>query len=108
MKKKKILEVKKIDYERETRVLLESMHSDIKRIAEGHSGIMRKLEEHDRRFDSHDRRFDSHDRRFDSMESESNFVKLAVMDTNQRVKSIGEKLDNHETRITKLEEKVHT
>ncbi|OGW76062.1 MAG: hypothetical protein A2Z72_01685 [Omnitrophica bacterium RBG_13_46_9] len=84
---------KKCDSERETRVLLEKIHSDVKTIAEGHSTIVNKLNEHDNRFNK--------------IESEVETVKMAVMDTNQRVKSIEKKLDDHETHLSKVEEKVH-
>jgi uncharacterized coiled-coil DUF342 family protein len=84
---------KKYDFERETRVLLEKIHSEVKTVAEGHSTIVNKLNEHDKRFNT--------------VESELDTVKMAVMDTNQTVKSIEKKLDNHEERISKLEEKVH-
>ena len=79
----------KSEIEQKTRVLLEDIQSDIKRVAEGHSTIVRKLGEHDTRFIEIDRRFDR--------------IEMVVSDTNRRVKSIEEKFGSHEKRITKLE-----
>ena len=99
---------KEYDSERETRVLLEKIHSEVKTVAEGHSGIIRKLDEHDERFDKIESEVGSLRTGVGSVKSELQYVKAAVMDTNQTVKSIEKKLDNHETRISKIEEKVHT
>ena len=84
---------KNSDLEHGTRVLLENMSSDIKRVAEGHSTIIRKLEAHDAQFVSIDQRF--------------NRIETVVTDTNKQVKEIKGKITDHETRITKLEEKIH-
>ena len=100
VKGKKNSSDKKYDAERETNVLLEKIHSEVKTVTEGHSGIMRKLNEHDTRF----AKIESE---VGSVKSELRYVKAAVMDTNQTVKSIEKKIDEHNTRITKLEEKVH-
>ena len=93
MKKNKISKNNKKEIEQKTRVLLEDMQSDIKRVAEGHSTIIRKLEEHDAGFIEIDRRFDR--------------VEMVVSDTNRRVKSIEVKSDSHEKRLTKLESIPH-
>lgn len=95
-KNDKAPKTKMTDSERETRVLLEKIHSDVKTIAEGQTSNTQRLG------------------RIESVvclelsgfKSDVEIIKVAVMDTNQRVKTIEKKLDNHETRITKLEEKV--
>lgn len=107
----------KYDSERETRVLLEEIHGQIKLVAEQHGVVIKKLEEHDDKFERIDQRFDR--------------LELAVMENNLQIKGlkvgqekleigqeelrvgqerIEKKLDdslaNHEQRIRKLEEKV--
>lgn len=95
-KSKKDSSDKKYDSERETRVLLEKIHSDVKTIAEGQSSNSERLA-----------RIENTVNRLTGLESEVQYIKVAVMDTNKSVKSIEKKLDDHETRISKLEEKVH-
>jgi septal ring factor EnvC (AmiA/AmiB activator) len=94
-----ITEIKE-EFKRHTGVLMEQMRKEVQTVAEGHSGIMRKLDEHDERFDKIESEVGS-------VKSELQYVKAAVMDTNQTVKAIEKKLDDHETRLSKVEEKVH-
>lgn len=100
---------KKVDTERETRVLLERMHSDIQRIAETQSSTATQIAEIKADMPS---------------KSEVNTISMAVIslsgdvktlqndvkNIDTRLKTVEEKLDknldNHEKRITKLEEKV--
>jgi len=93
---------KKVDRERETRVLLEKMHSDIQRIAEASGQIA-------------DIKATVND--LLPLKSEVKTISMAVMTLSGDVKSLqsdvkdlknklGESLVNHEKRITKLEEKV--
>ena len=89
----------KTDLELETRVLLEAISQQVQVVAEGHGTIIRKLDEHDKKFDVIEKQIGG-------LKSDVEIIKVAVMDTNQRVKTIEKKLDNHETRITKLEVKV--
>ena len=91
-KNDKTPKTKTIDSERETRVLLEDIRQQVKIVAEGHGTIIKKLEDHDKKFEQIDQRFDR--------------METVLTDTNVRVKSIEKKLDNHETRIAKVEEKV--
>ena len=95
-------ESKKIDRERETRVLLERMHSDIQRIAEASGQIVEiKATVND----------------LLPLKSEVKTISMAVMQFSGDLKEIkndvkdlknknDENLFNHEKRITKLEEKV--
>jgi predicted nucleic acid-binding Zn-ribbon protein len=83
------------DLERETRVLLEKIYSDVKTIAEGQTSNTERLD-----------RIESAVSELGGLKSDVEMIKVAVMDTNQRVKVIEKKIDNHEIRITKLEEKV--
>ena len=94
------------EFERHTNILMEQMRHEIKTVAEGHGSIIRKLEEHDKRFDKVDAKLTEHDKKFAKVESELQSISMAVMETSQTVKSIEKKLDNHETRITKIETKV--
>ncbi|MCX5687194.1 MAG: hypothetical protein NTV71_00875 [Candidatus Omnitrophica bacterium] len=75
--------------ERHTGVMIEALRSEIRIVAEQYGSVVKKLEEHDRRFDKIDLRFDRIDLEFSAM-------KTALFDTSHRV-------DDHETRIRKLE-----
>jgi len=75
--------------ERHMGVMVEALRSEIRVVAEQHGSIMAKLEEHDRRFDRVDLRFDRIDLEFSAM-------KTGLFDTSHRV-------DDHETRIRRLE-----
>jgi len=75
--------------ERHTGVMVEALRSEIRVVAEQYGSIVKKLEEHDGRFDRVDLRFDRIDLEFSAM-------KTALFDTSHRV-------DDHETRIRKLE-----
>ncbi len=77
------------EVKRHMSILKEDTDWKFKLIAEQHGSIMTKLEEHDRRFDKVDLRFDRIDLEFIGM-------KTALFDTSHRV-------DDHETRIRKLE-----
>jgi ribosome assembly protein YihI (activator of Der GTPase) len=94
-KNDKTPKTKTTDSERETRVLLERIHSDVKIIAEGQTSNSQRLD-----------RIESAVSELGGLKSDVEMIKVAVMDTNQRVKTIEKKLDNHETRIIKVEEKV--
>lgn len=102
----KASEPKKIDRERETRVLLEDMHSDIKRIAEA-------------QIFSNDRfgRLEIAVAELIPLKSEVKALSSAVMQLSGDLKEVkndvkdlknkvDENLSNHEKRITKIEEKV--
>ena len=96
---------RKYDSERETRVLLEQLGSDVKIIAEGHGFINQKLDKIDGRLNGHDRYFDKLGSRLSSVESELSFVKTAVLDNNQQIKQNFTKMDNLETRLNKFDTK---
>jgi len=98
-KSDKAPKTQKTDLELETRVLLEAISQQVQVVAEGHGTIIRKLDEHDKKFDVIEKQIGG-------LKSDVEIIKVAVMDTNQRVKTIEKKLDNHEIRITKLEVKV--
>ncbi len=82
----------KEEFKRHTTALMEHMTKEVKIVAEGH-GVLAK-------------RLDNIESDLTGVKSDLDIVKTVVMDTNQRVKVIEKKFDNHETRITKLEEKV--
>ena len=96
---------KKIDADRETRVLLERMHSDIQRIAEAQSSTGMQIAEIKSGIADM------------PTKSEVNTISMAVMQLSGDLKEIktdvkdlknkiDENLSNHEKRITKLEEKA--
>jgi len=85
---------KAYDSERETRVLLEELQSQLRVIAEGHTQVIERLDEHDLRFDQLEERFD---KRFNRMEHHFNrrFDRLE--------EQFGGVLKDHERRIVSLE-----
>ena len=85
-------------FERHTNVLMEQVKHEVKTVAEGHSSIIRKLEEHDKRFDRVDAKLTEHDKRFIKVESELHSISMAVMDTGHEIKE-------HGKRIKRIEEK---
>jgi flavorubredoxin len=92
----------KSEFKRHTNILMEQVHREVKIVAEGHGAIIRKLEEHDKRFDKvdaklaehdvkfaeHDVKFAEHDKKFAVIESELNTIKMALIDTSHRVDHI--------------------
>ncbi len=112
-KSAKIRKIGPADSEHETRVLLEDIRKQVQIVAEGHGIIIKKLDEHGRKLDEHGRKLDEHgrildehSRKFGEHDGRFDRIENVLMDTNDRVKSIEKKLDNHEAHITKLEDKV--
>ena len=77
------------EVKRHAGVLYESLRSEVRLVFEQYGTVIRKLEDHDRRFDGIDRRFDGIDLELKGM-------KTALFDNSHR-------LDDHKTRIRKLE-----
>ena len=73
-KNKNIITEIKEEFKRYTGVLMEQMRKEVQTVAERHSTIISKLNEHDKRFNEHDKRFNR-------VELELQYVKAAVMDT---------------------------
>jgi len=93
-------------FERHTNILMEQMRHEVKTVAEGHSIIIKKLEDHDNEFskiksDIGELKTDVHVLKSDVREikSELHSMNAAIMETGRETKG-------HEKRITKLEEKV--
>ena len=112
--------VDKTDLEQKTRVLLEEIRHDLKTIAEGHSILAKKLENHDEKLCEVGeivRKMDTHyfklqmdteavksqtgtiDIKVDRIERDLRMVKNIVMDISRETKDI-------EKRVKKVEEKV--
>lgn len=110
--------------ERETRVLLEKMHSEIKNIGEGHSFITEKIQEIDKtlqEFNSTSFKIEMDvqavksktgtiDIKTDRIEKELETVKTAVLENSKDIKDLKKGQDDikhitagHTERITKLE-----
>ena len=96
---KNVISEIKEEFKRHTNILMEQIRHEIKTVAEGHGSIIRKLEEHDKRFDKVDAKLMEHDKKFAKVESELQSISMAVMDTGHEIKE-------HEKRIKKIEEKV--
>lgn len=104
---------KEVDFERETRVLLEEIRHNVKTIAEGHDTIVSKLDEIDNMLQKNESdhfKFQMHiesvksqtgtiDIKVDRVEKELGTVKNAVTD-------IGIAMKDYRARLTKVEEKV--
>jgi peptidoglycan hydrolase CwlO-like protein len=111
--KKDIVAEIREEFKRHATILMEHMTKEVKTVAEGHSALAKKLEDHDKRFDRIESdltnvKSELHKVKSDvsSIRSELTAVSAAVMDTSQSVKAIEKKIGDHETRITKAEEKV--
>ena len=112
--------VDKTGIEQKTRVLLEEIRHDLKTVAEGHSVLAKKLENHDEKLNEIGeivRKMDTHyfklqmdteavksqagtiDIKVDRIERELGMVKNIVMDMSRETKDI-------EKRVKKVEEKV--
>ena len=125
-KDNKISRTKRIDPERETRVLLEDVRREVKTVAEGHTIILHKLEEHDKKFTRIEselhtistismdtsRRVDALDVKVDALDVKFNTLDVKVNSIDTRLISVEDKLDrnldDHKKRITKIEEKILT
>ncbi|MCX5686680.1 MAG: hypothetical protein NTW09_04400 [Candidatus Omnitrophica bacterium] len=96
MKKENMKIGRSIDFERETRVLLEAMQSGINVIAEGHTGIISRL--------------DRVEARLGGVESELHTVKMVVFDLDSRLTKVESKLDvsigQNEERFRQIEKKL--
>ncbi len=107
----------KANLERETRVLLEEVRQQFETVAEGHSFLVKKAEEHDQRFDLLDRKLEDHDQRFNLIgrkleEHDRRFDRLeaATLENGREIKTLKEgqkriegKLDYHEQRLQRIE-----
>ena len=91
-KDNKISRTKRIDPERETRVLLEDVRREVKTVAEGHTIILHKLEEHDKKFTR--------------IESELHTISTISMDTSRRVDALDVKVDALDVKVDALDVKV--
>ncbi len=104
---KSIISEIKEEFKRHMGALMEQMRKEVKTVGEGHSSLSGKINKIGSEVEIVRSELGIVKSEVGSIKSELQSVKMAVIDTNQTVKSIGKKLDNHETRISKLEEKVH-
>ncbi|MDO8526000.1 MAG: hypothetical protein Q7S07_05900 [Candidatus Omnitrophota bacterium] len=88
-----------IDFERETRVLLENMQAGIKIVAEGHTGIIGGLESVKSRLDGVESKLDRVENRLGTVESELHTVKMVVFDLDSRLTKVESKLSVVENKI---------
>jgi len=94
MKKENMRTAKRFDFERETRVLLEDIQSGVKIIAEGHTGIISRL--------------DRVEIRLGAVESELHTVKMVVFDLDSRLTKVEHRLTRVEDRLTAVDYKLDT
>ena len=102
------------DSQRETRILLEQIRSEVKTVAEQYGEIVKRLDRIDNKLEEHNSilfklemgletvksRVGTIDTKADRIERELESVKLAIKDVDAR---IGEKITEHENRLLKLE-----
>lgn len=98
------------DSERETRVLLEQIRREVKVVAQQHGDIMKKLEQHDGKFERVEQRFDRLEMAVMENNRDIKELKLQTKELKVGQEEIKQKLDtaidNHEGRISRLEEKA--
>ena len=96
MKKENMKPGRNIDSKRNTRVLLEDIQSNVKIIAEGHTGIISRL--------------DRVETRLGAVESELHTVKMVVFDLDSRLTKVDHKLDisieQNDGRFRQIEKKL--
>jgi len=85
MKKENMKTGRSADFELKTRVLLEDIQSSVKVIAEGHSGIISRL--------------DRVEIRLGTVESELHTVKMVVFDLDSRLTKMDHRLTNVENKL---------
>jgi len=116
----------KEEFARHTNVLMEKMDSTVKTVAEQFGGVIKKIDKltdnvvglkNDMTIikpavEQHSRDLKEIKSELFSTKSEVSSIKMAVVDNSHRLdkieKKLGSNLDNHEKRIEKIEEKVHT
>lgn len=98
------------DSKNQTRVLLEDIRQQVTIVAEGHSTIIRKLDEHTRILDEHTRILGEHTRilgehgdRLNNHDTHLDRIENVLTDIHVRVINIEK---DHGARLTRLEEKV--
>jgi len=87
----------------ETRILLEEIRQQVKTVAEGHGGILRKLEENTRKLEENTRKLGENTQILNDHGQHLDRIEIVLTDTNDRVKTIEK---DYGARITKLEEKL--
>lgn len=91
---------------RRVAVMQEAMQGDVKRIAEGHSDVVRRFDAVDRRFDGVDRRIDDTQRalteavkalttEIKGLKEQIGALQQAVLELRTEVRTIGERLEVH-------------
>lgn len=102
-KEKRSRPTPEFDSGRETQVLLEQIHSEVKTVSEQHGSVMEKLQEHDQRFGKIERKLEQHDvhflhidQRFENMDARFDRLEKVVTGV----------MSDHETRIKRLEVKA--
>ena len=100
---------KEYDSERETRVLLEDVRSQLKVVAEGHGLLVGRLDKVEAKLTEHDQRFDRIDGRLDRVEGRLDGVDGRLDGVENQLgqiqKQVGSVLIDHESRLKTLEAK---
>ena len=75
------------DSERETRVLLEDVRSELKVVAEGHTSVVKHLDKVEDSLEEIKGKLEQHDLRFDKLENQFGVI---LMDHEHRLKALEE------------------
>jgi chromosome segregation ATPase len=97
----------KTDQDRRTNILLEAIRGDIRVVAEGHAMLARRLDEHDAKLEMILNKLQGHDNRFIEIGQRFDRLEMIVTEINDRMKSDSTRIDSHETRLTRLEDKIY-
>ncbi len=86
----------KTDPQRETRVLMEEVRSELKIVAEGHGSIVKRLDRVEEKLEQHDQRFDKIEGKLGRIEGQ----------LGQLQEQVGSVLKDHEGRLKTVEQKL--
>lgn len=105
-KNNKLAKSKTTDLGRETRVLLEEIHQQVKTVAEGHGALSSKLNSVDERLSKIESTFFKNEWTIESIKNKVGTIDTKIDRIESAVLDISNSVKTHEKRIAKLEEKV--
>jgi len=92
----------------EVGTILESLEMQIGSIADGHDFLVRKLNEHDKRFDWVDKRFDLIDERFGAVDGRLDKMDGRLDKMDGRLDKMDGRLDKMDGRLDKMDQRIST
>jgi len=102
----KLAKSKTTGSERETRVLLEDIHQQVKTVAEGHGALSSKLNSVDERLSKIESTFFKNEWAIESIKNKAGTIDTKIDRIENVVLDISSSVKTHEKRITRIEEKV--